>query len=71
MNISAPFIQRPVATALLMVGLLLCGLGAYRLAGTDVVPNLYTSTLFHFREGLLAGMNPALVAAAVAEAAKR
>ena len=27
MNISAPFIQRPIATALLMVGLLLGGLG--------------------------------------------
>ena len=34
--------------------------GAYRLAGTDAVPELYTSTLFHFREGLLEGMSPAL-----------
>ncbi len=34
--------------------------GAYRLAGTDVVPDLYTTTLFRFREGLLANMNPAL-----------
>jgi putative hemolysin len=34
--------------------------GAYRLAGTDVVPDLYTSTLFRFREGLLEGMSPAL-----------
>jgi putative hemolysin len=34
--------------------------GAYRLAGTDVVPELYTSTLFRFREGLLEGMSPAL-----------
>ena len=31
MNISAPFIHRPIATALLMVGLLLCGLVAYPL----------------------------------------
>ena len=31
MNLSAPFIRRPIATALLMVGLLLCGLAAYRL----------------------------------------
>jgi len=29
MNISAPFIQRPIATALLMVGLLVAGLVAY------------------------------------------
>jgi len=34
--------------------------GAYRLAGTDGVPDLYTSTLFRFREGLLAGLSPAL-----------
>jgi len=34
--------------------------GAYRMAGTDVVPDLYTSTLFRFREGLLESMNPAL-----------
>ncbi len=34
--------------------------GAYRLAGTDVVPDLYTSTLFRFREGLLDNMSPAL-----------
>jgi len=31
MNISAPFIHRPIATALLMVGLLLGGLVTYRL----------------------------------------
>ncbi len=34
--------------------------GAYRMAGTDVVPELYTSTLFKFREGLLASLSPAL-----------
>jgi putative hemolysin len=34
--------------------------GAYRMAGTDAVPELYTSTLFHFGEGLLGGMRPAL-----------
>lgn len=34
--------------------------GAYRLAGTDVVPELYTGTLFRFREGLLESMSPAL-----------
>ena len=31
MNISAPFIQRPIATALVMVGLLVAGLVTYRL----------------------------------------
>ncbi len=34
--------------------------GAYRMAGTDVVRNLYTSTLFRFREGLIESMSPAL-----------
>ncbi len=34
--------------------------GAYRLAGTDAVPELYTSTLFRFREGLLERLSPAL-----------
>ena len=31
MNFSAPFINRPIATILLMAGLLLCGLATYRL----------------------------------------
>ncbi|HVO99071.1 MAG TPA: lysophospholipid acyltransferase family protein [Bryobacteraceae bacterium] len=34
--------------------------GAYRLAGTDVAKDLYTRTLFKFREGLLESMSPAL-----------
>jgi putative hemolysin len=34
--------------------------GAYRLAGTDVTPDLYTRTLFKFREGLIESMSPAL-----------
>ncbi len=34
--------------------------GAYRLAGTDSAKDLYTRTLFKFREGLLEGMSPAL-----------
>ncbi len=45
MNISAPFIQRPVATALLMVGLLLCGLGAYRLLPVAALPNVDYPTI--------------------------
>ena len=40
MNISAPFIHRPIATALLMVGLLLCGLVAYRLLPVAALPNV-------------------------------
>src|SRR5712692_8037839 len=41
MNISAPFIQRPVATALLMVGLLLCGLVTYGLLPVAALPNVH------------------------------
>ena len=33
MNLSAPFILRPIATALLMAGLLLCGLACLVLFG--------------------------------------
>jgi len=39
-NLSAPFIHRPIATALLMVGLLLCGLAAYRLLPVSPLPNV-------------------------------
>jgi putative hemolysin len=34
--------------------------GAYRLGGTDTTSDLYTSTLFHFRPGLLEQLHPAL-----------
>jgi HAE1 family hydrophobic/amphiphilic exporter-1 len=40
MNISAPFIARPIATALLMVGLLLGGLTAYPLLPADPAPTM-------------------------------
>ena len=40
MNFSAPFILRPIATALLMAGLLLCGLAAYPLLPFGAVPNV-------------------------------
>jgi multidrug efflux system membrane fusion protein len=40
MNISAPFIQRPIATALLMVGLLVGGLVAYPLLPVAALPNV-------------------------------
>ena len=43
MNISAPFIARPIATALLMVGLLLVGLAAYPLLPVASLPNVELS----------------------------
>ena len=45
MNISAPFIQRPIATALLMVGLLLGGLVTYRLLPVASLPNVNFPTI--------------------------
>jgi hydrophobe/amphiphile efflux-1 (HAE1) family protein len=44
-NISAPFIQRPIATALLMVGLLVAGLVAYPLMPVAALPNVNYPTL--------------------------
>jgi hydrophobe/amphiphile efflux-1 (HAE1) family protein len=45
MNISAPFIQRPIATALLMVGLLVGGLVAYPLMPVASLPNVNYPTV--------------------------
>ena len=45
MNISASFIHRPIATALLMVGLLLCGLVTYRLLPVASLPNVNYPTI--------------------------
>jgi HAE1 family hydrophobic/amphiphilic exporter-1 len=45
MNISAPFIHRPIATALLMVGLLLGGLASYRLLPVAALPNVNYPTI--------------------------
>jgi len=44
-NISAPFIQRPIATALLMVGLLAAGLIAYPLLPVAALPSVNYPTL--------------------------
>ena len=45
MNVSAPFIQRPIATALVMVGLLAGGLIAYPLLPAAALPNVNYPTL--------------------------
>ena len=64
MNISAPFIERPVATALLMVGLLLCGLGAYRLLPVAALPNVDYPTIQISAQ--LPGADPQTMASSVA-----
>jgi hydrophobe/amphiphile efflux-1 (HAE1) family protein len=64
LNISAPFIQRPVATALLMVGLLLCGLAAYRLMPVAALPNVDYPTIQISAQ--LPGADPQTMASSVA-----
>src|SRR6266852_8393099 len=64
MNISAPFIQRPVATALLMVGLLLCGLVTYGLLPVAALPNVNFSTIQMSAQ--LPGADPQTMASSVA-----
>jgi len=64
MNISAPFIARPIATALLMVGLLLGGLAAYRLLPIAALPNVSYPTLQVTAQ--LPGADPQTMASSVA-----
>jgi hydrophobe/amphiphile efflux-1 (HAE1) family protein len=64
MNISAPFIARPIATALLMVGLLLGGLAAYPLLPVAALPNVNYPTLQVTAQ--LPGADPQTMASSVA-----
>ena len=64
MNISAPFIQRPIATGLLMAGLLLCGLVAYRLLPVAALPNVNYPTIAITAQ--FPGADPQTMAATVA-----
>jgi hydrophobe/amphiphile efflux-1 (HAE1) family protein len=64
MNISAPFIHRPIATVLLMVGLLLCGLVTYRLLPAAALPNVNFPTIQVTAQ--LPGADPETMASSVA-----
>ena len=64
MNISAPFIRRPIATALLMIALLLSGLAAYRLLSVASLPNVSFPTIQVQAE--LSGADPQTMASSVA-----
>ena len=64
MNISAPFIHRPVATVLLMVGLLLCGVAAYRLLPVAALPSVNYPTIQVTAQ--LPGADPQTMASSVA-----
>jgi hydrophobe/amphiphile efflux-1 (HAE1) family protein len=64
MNISAPFIARPIATAMLMIGLLLAGLAAYPLLPVAALPNVNYPTLQVSAQ--LPGADPQTMASSVA-----
>ena len=69
MNISAPFIKRPIATVLLMVGLLLCGLASYRLLPVASLPNVNYPTISVTAQ--LPGADPETMASSVATQLER
>ena len=64
MNISAPFIQRPIATSLLMVGLLVAGLVSYPLLPVAALPNVDYPTLQISAQ--LPGADPQTIASSIA-----
>jgi hydrophobe/amphiphile efflux-1 (HAE1) family protein len=64
MNLSAPFIHRPIATILLMVGLLLCGLASYPLLPVGALPNVNYPTIQISAQ--LPGADPQTIASSVA-----
>jgi hydrophobe/amphiphile efflux-1 (HAE1) family protein len=64
MNISAPFIERPIATVLAMVGLLVGGLVAYPLLPVAALPNINYPTVTVTAQ--LPGADPQTMGATVA-----
>jgi hydrophobic/amphiphilic exporter-1 (mainly G- bacteria), HAE1 family len=63
-NISEPFVRRPVMTVLLMAGILIFGLAAYRLLPVSTLPNVDFPTIQVTAE--LPGASPETMASAVA-----
>ena len=64
MNISEPFIRRPIATSLLMFGLLVFGVGAYNLLPVAAVPNVDFPTITVTAQ--YPGANPSTMASSIA-----
>jgi hydrophobe/amphiphile efflux-1 (HAE1) family protein len=64
MNISQSFINRPIATVLLMVGVLLCGLVSYRLLPVSALPDVNYPTIAVTAQ--LPGADPQTMASSVA-----
>jgi multidrug efflux pump subunit AcrB len=64
MNISAPFIQRPVMTTVLAVALVILGVFAYRHLPVSELPNVDFPTISV--SASLPGANPRNIAASIA-----
>ena len=64
MNISAPFIHRPVATTLLTVGVALCGGAAFMLLPVAPLPRIDVPAVFV--TATLPGASPEVMASTVA-----
>jgi hydrophobe/amphiphile efflux-1 (HAE1) family protein len=64
MSISEPFIRRPIATSLLMLGVLVFGIGAYNLLPVAAVPNVDFPTISVTAQ--YPGANPSTMASAIA-----
>ena len=69
MNLTALFIKRPVMTALVMMGILLCGVQGYRALPVSDLPNIDFPTLQV--EGSLPGASPETMASSVAAPLER
>ena len=69
MNISQPFIERPVATSLLMAALLLAGIAAYRLLPVAPLPQVDFPTIQV--SASLPGASPETMASTVAAPLER
>ena len=69
MNVSYPFIMRPVGTTLLAIGLLLVGIVAYRFLPVASMPNVELPTIRVTASR--PGADPAIMAATVAAPLER
>jgi multidrug efflux pump len=68
-NISAPFIARPVATTLLTIGVALCGVAAFTLLPVAPLPKIEAPAIFV--SASLPGASPEVMAATVATPLER
>ncbi len=69
MNISAPFIHRPVATTLLTIGVALCGAAAFMLLPVAPLPRIDVPAIFVSAQ--LPGASPEVMASSVATPLER